>query len=73
MPTENEKVWISAWRSAGPELTRLRNEDLRKLDNEAATLQATWLGVAEPSRPKMDSGLREFQVWMKKWRNVESW
>ncbi len=32
MPTEQEKRWITAWRLAGPEMERIRNEELRSLD-----------------------------------------
>jgi len=70
MPTEIEKQWITAWRRAGPELERIRNEALRSLDDKSGTLQATWLGVSLPTQSKTDSGLREFQIWMKKWRNA---
>ena len=72
MPTELEKQWMAAWRRAGPELERIRNEELRALSDVAATLQATWLGVDIPTESRMDSGLRQFQVWMKKWRNAGS-
>jgi len=70
MPTEIEKQWIAAWRRAGPELERIRNEELRSLDDDEGTLRATWLGVAVPAVSKNDSGLRQFQLWMKKWRNA---
>ena len=72
MPTELEKQWMAAWRRAGPELERIRNEELRGLSDTAATLQATWLGVDIATESRADSGLRQFQVWMKKWQNAES-
>jgi hypothetical protein len=71
MSTEEERVWISAWRSAGPELQRIRKEELRSLDDTVATLQATMLGVLDPVPARGDSGLKEFQVWMKKWRSAQ--
>jgi hypothetical protein len=46
MPTENEKKWIAAWRSAGPELERIRREELANLDEEQGTRQAMMLGVS---------------------------
>jgi hypothetical protein len=70
MPTELEKKWMDAWRRAGPELERIRNEELRVLSETDATLQATWLGVEIPTESKPETGLRQFQVWMKKWRNA---
>ncbi|MCA9034591.1 MAG: hypothetical protein KDA81_20850 [Planctomycetaceae bacterium] len=70
MPTDLEKQWMAAWRRAAPELERIRNEELRTLSDQAATLQATWLGVEFDVETTADSGLRQFQVWMKKWRNV---
>jgi hypothetical protein len=64
MPTDLEKQWMAAWRRAGPELERIRTEELRKISDTAATLQATWLGVDIPTNSRADSGLRQFQVWM---------
>jgi len=46
MPTENEKKWIAAWRSAGPELERIRREELKNLNEEQGTRQAMMLGVS---------------------------
>jgi len=46
MPTENEKKWIAAWRSAGPELERIRREELKNLNKEQGTRQAMMLGVS---------------------------
>ncbi|MEX1026836.1 MAG: hypothetical protein WD049_02340 [Candidatus Paceibacterota bacterium] len=68
MPTEQEKQWIAAWRRAGPELERLRNAELRQLDEAEGTRLATFLGLAHPVVPRGDSGLLEFQRLMKKWR-----
>jgi len=46
MPTENGKKWIAAWRSAGPELERIRREELKNLNEEQGTRQAMMLGVS---------------------------
>jgi hypothetical protein len=67
-PTEQEKQWIAAWRSAGPELERIRNEELRALTEEQGTLKATLLGVFEKQPLSESSGLLEFQKWMILWR-----
>ncbi len=72
MPSDLEKQWMEAWRRAGPELERIRREELRQLDDGTATLQATWLGITERVEAKPDSGLIQFQLWMKKWRNAGS-
>jgi hypothetical protein len=46
MPTEQEKQWIAAWRSAGPALERIRHDELQNLGEDAGTRQAMLLGVA---------------------------
>jgi hypothetical protein len=69
MPTENEQKWIAAWRSAGPELARLRSKELCELDDQTGTVQATWLGIPQQTPAKSGSGLLEFQKWMIKWRS----
>lgn len=72
MPTELEKQWIAAWRRAGPELERIRNEELRGLSDTAGALRVTSLGVDIPTESRADSGLRQFQIWMKKWQSAKS-
>jgi hypothetical protein len=57
----------SSWAGTGTH----RNEELRGLSDAAATLKATSLGVDIPTESRADSGLRQFQVWMKKWQNAE--
>ncbi len=64
MPTDIEKQWIAAWRFAGPELQRIRDEELSRLD-EAAGLDLLRGG----SRPHVQSsGLVAFQAWMMRLR-----
>ena len=67
MPTEEEKAWIAAWRRAGPELERIRREELRRLDDQAGLrlMGATRAPVAE------SNGLVTFQAWMMRWRVLE--
>ncbi len=67
-PTEQEKRWIAAWRSAGAELERIRNKELSGLSDEQATLQATFLGIATVAQPLPESGVYELQQWMMRWR-----
>ena len=64
MPTEQEKQWIAAWRFAGPELERIRNDELRNLDDESTMRQ---LGAGKPLRQELN-GLAIFQSWMMRLR-----
>ena len=63
MPTEQEKKWIAAWRIASPELERIRNQELRQLDDS----EGLRLLGAGPN-PEQSSGLIAFQAWMKRMR-----
>lgn len=60
--------WVQAWREAGPELERLRREDLRRLDTQRAI--ALLCGPADyrvpPRAPRPTSGLVEQQRWFLK-------
>jgi hypothetical protein len=55
--------WVAAWKSAGPELERIRREELRRLDPWTAI--ALLCGPADyripPRSPKPTSGLVEQQ------------
>ena len=55
--------WVAAWKSAGPELERIRREELRRLDPSKAI--ALLCGPADyrtpPRAPKPTSGLVEQQ------------
>ena len=63
MPTGQEKQWIAAWRSAGPELERGRNQELRQLDEPAGLqLLGAW------TTPEQSSGLVAFQALMMRMR-----
>jgi hypothetical protein len=62
--------WVQAWRSAGPQLERIRREELRRLD---AYRVIAWLcGPADyrtpPRAPKPGSGLVEQQRLFQKMR-----
>jgi hypothetical protein len=60
--------WVQAWKAAGPELERLRREELRRLDPQRAI--ALLCGPADyrapPRAPRPTSGLVEQQRWFKK-------
>jgi hypothetical protein len=62
------KRWVQAWKGAGPELDRIRrNEIVHRNNYDAITLL---LGSADytkpPHAPKSSSGLVEQQRWFKK-------
>jgi len=65
--TEQEKIWIEAWRIAGPELERIRDEELRNLDDASAI---GLLGGASSSRQETN-GLAIFQAWMMRLKVLE--
>ncbi len=62
------KLWVKAWREAGPELERLRRQELRQLDSQRTI--ALLCGPADytipPRAPKPTSGLVEQQYWFMK-------
>ena len=62
------KRWVLAWKEAGPELERLRREELRRIDPQRAI--ALLCGTADyttpPRAPKPTSGLVEQQRWLMK-------
>ena len=64
------KRWIRAWATAGPELERLRREELRRLDPQCSI--ELLCGPADytvaPRAPKPTSGLVEQQRWFMKAR-----
>jgi hypothetical protein len=65
MPTEQEKRWIAAWRSAGPELERIRNEELRSLDeSEGFRL----LGANPLPKAEGMNGMAIQQAWFMRMR-----
>jgi hypothetical protein len=66
--------WVDCWKSVGPELDRIKQEELRALTEEQAAEQAhdlfllgdQWL-EANPNF-RRDSGMIEQQRWFMKWR-----
>jgi hypothetical protein len=65
MPTELEKQWMAAWRRAGPELERIRNEELQMRDDR---IGLKLLGALHPQPQSIQSGLVAFQAWMMRLR-----
>jgi hypothetical protein len=62
------KIWVKAWREAGPILEQLRRDELRRIDGQRAI--ALLCGPADyrlaPRAPKPTSGLVEQQYWFMK-------
>ena len=67
MPSDKEQQWIAAWRRAAPELERIRNQELRQLDDTAGM---RLLGAME-KRPTRINGLVAFQAWMMRARVIQ--
>ena len=67
MPSEQEKQFVDAWKFAGPELERIRNDELKQLD-ESAGLKL--LGATPAVKP-VHTGLAIFQAWMMRLRIME--
>lgn len=67
---EQGRQWVAAWKRAGPELERMRREELRRLDAYQAI--SLLCGPAdytvEPRAPKPSSGLVEQQRLFRKLR-----
>lgn len=53
------RQWVETWKKAGPELERIRNEELRNMDENEGTRIATLLGVAEQLLRRRESGIGE--------------
>jgi hypothetical protein len=62
--------WIETWKRAGPELERLRREELRRLDPQSSIelLCGPTDYTVAPRAPKPTSGLVEQQRWFMKAR-----
>ena len=62
------KRWVETWKQAGPELERIRREELRRRDPYRA-IEALCYDTerdASPVEPPPTSGLIEQQRWFKK-------
>jgi hypothetical protein len=64
------RQWVAAWQAAGPELERIRRQELRRIDGKKTI--ALLCGSADyrvpPRAPKPTSGLVEQQRWFSKLR-----
>ena len=68
MPTENEKKWIAAWKSAAVELERIHDEELLHVDRQQAAINLS--GAFEyclmHRKPRPSSGLVEMQSYFRR-------
>lgn len=62
------KRWVEDWRRAGPELERIRRQELRNLDQLRAIemLCGDYDYTVPPRAPKPTSGIVEMQRWFRK-------
>jgi hypothetical protein len=67
----NARRWVETWKKAGPELERLRWEELRRLEPERSIelLCGSADYTVPPRAPKPTSGLVEQQRWFLKARS----
>lgn len=67
-PIALAKRWVQAWKEAGPELERIRREELRRLaPGEGVSLLCGEADYTVPPRaPKPSSGLVDQQRWFMK-------
>jgi hypothetical protein len=61
-------AWVAAWRRAGPELERLRREDLRNTDTQRSleNLAGAFESCRLHHKPLPTSGLIEQQRWFQR-------
>ena len=64
---EKQQRWIAAWRVAGPELNRIREEELRQKDEQYGLAN---LGAYVGDKSEVN-GLITFQSWMMRLRVIE--
>lgn len=65
--------WVEAWKLAGPDLERIRRQELRELDTYRAIelLCGTADYTKPPRAPRLTSGLVEQQQWFMRLANRE--
>jgi hypothetical protein len=64
------KEWVEAWRRAGPQLERMRREELRafRYEDHVEAIEGLLDAAARQAEPRPSSGLVEQQRWFQKVR-----
>jgi hypothetical protein len=67
---ELTRRWVDTWREAGPELERIRREEIRRLDTleTLAILEDAFNHALHSLPPRKSSGLVEMQKYFAKLR-----
>ena len=60
MPAEQERAWIAAWKSAGPKLQQIRDEELRQKGNKGVRIAG---GVTVYETNPHLNGMVTMQAW----------
>lgn len=66
---EEKRIWITAWRKAAVELARIHDEELRAIDDDTATMHATWLGPVGESYRVEESQIARWSALMIRMRD----
>jgi hypothetical protein len=67
MATPEQKLWVEAWRRAGPRLQQVRDAELKSLDENAGLRFLN----SKPSADPRQSGMVAFQAWMMRWKALQ--
>ena len=67
---ESTKKWVEAWKKAGPELERIRRNELRKVSTQKALmiLSDMFESCRLHFKPRPTSGLIQQQAWFRRFR-----
>ncbi len=68
------KEWVEAWQRAGPELERMRREELRafRYEEHVEAIAGLLDAAARVAKPRPSSGLVEQQRWFQKVRQRDT-
>lgn len=69
MPTEQEIAWAAAWKSAGPKLQAIRDEELRQRSGKGARMAG---GVRVFERNPHSNGMVTMQAWFTRFHLLNS-
>jgi hypothetical protein len=60
------RLWVEAWKAAGPELEAIRCKEIREADNlqVLASLESAFNHAVRTMPPRESSGMVEMQKWL---------